>query len=357
MIFTVKFLPASYGDCIWIEYGNPNSIKRILIDGGRGGTTKRIKELIDDLPLEERQFELIVITHIDRDHIEGVLNLLEENRLDFGAKSLWFNGWKHLTSDPEIESFGAMQGERLTAAILKHTIPWNPEFGSGAVVIPDEGDLPIINLEGGMKLTLLSPTVNNLKVLRNTWEKEIIKAGLLPGYGEDDEVEDKNTDIEIFGFTNTDVEDLIHEEFVEDKSSANGSSISFIATFLEKSVLFTGDSFPSVIVDSLNKIEKGLIHFDLVKLSHHGSAHNTSPQLIEKLNCNKFVISTNGSIYQHPDNVTVARILKKEGNTKEILFNYKTEFNKIWDDKDLKEKYDFITHYPSDDNGISIELQ
>src|SRR5215470_9949055 len=133
MKYDVNFLPARYGDCILIEYGKDSKTCRVLIDGGTGGTKENIRKIVEALPEDERHFELMVITHIDRDHIEGVLSLLEEDELAFSVDDLWFNGWKHLPEN-EDETLGAMQGERLTAAITKHNISWNDAFGKKAVV-------------------------------------------------------------------------------------------------------------------------------------------------------------------------------------------------------------------------------
>ena len=179
--FEIRFLPARYGDCIWIEYGDHNLTSRILIDGGTAGTKTDIKKLISALPEEDRHFELMIVTHIDRDHIEGILSLLEEDELSFRVDDFWFNGWDHL---PETdEAFGAVQGERLSAAILKHHLNWNKKFEGHAVVIPDDGILPVKIMGGGIKITLLSPQIQNLAYLRSKWEKEVKEAGLIPGFG------------------------------------------------------------------------------------------------------------------------------------------------------------------------------
>ena len=56
MRFDINFLPARYGDCIWIEYGTNNKTHRILIDGGTSGTKADIKELIEALPVKRASF-------------------------------------------------------------------------------------------------------------------------------------------------------------------------------------------------------------------------------------------------------------------------------------------------------------
>ena len=33
-LFRIEMMPACSGDCIWIEYGNPQSPHKLLIDGG-----------------------------------------------------------------------------------------------------------------------------------------------------------------------------------------------------------------------------------------------------------------------------------------------------------------------------------
>ena len=81
----------------------------------------------------------MVVTHIDRDHIEGILALLEEDELPFKVDDFWFNSWQHL-KQVRTEELGAGQGERLTAAIIKHQIKWNKAFENKAVVIPGSGD-------------------------------------------------------------------------------------------------------------------------------------------------------------------------------------------------------------------------
>jgi len=351
MIFNVNFLPAKYGDCIWIEYGEAGDTKRILIDGGTSGTKKHIRELLDAIP-GDKHFELIVVTHIDRDHLEGILSLLDEDELDFTVGAIWFNGWNHLPGNDPLEHFGAVQGERLTASILKHELPWNKKFDGKAVMIHDDQPLPEITLDGGMKLTLLSPTMENLAVLRDKWEKEVEKANLIPGFGL---VEPQDDGIEPFGADEPDVEALFEEEFHEDEAAANGSSIAFLASYGGKSVLFAGDSFPGVILRSLNKLYEGKAPVDLVKLSHHASAHNTSPELITKLDCKRFVISTNGSIYKHPSQVTVARVIRLQGPGTELIFNYKTAYNRCWDLTSLKEKYNYVATFPQDE-GIEVSV-
>ena len=114
----IDMLPAAQGDALWIEYGDEHSPKRILIDGGTKGSWKEgLRARIEGLPAADRHFELLIVTHIDADHIDGALKLLQDETLGTSFGDVWFNGWRHL---PEtLEPLGPVAGERLTDAIVE----------------------------------------------------------------------------------------------------------------------------------------------------------------------------------------------------------------------------------------------
>lgn len=354
-VFNVNALPATFGDCLLVEYGDEKKLHRILIDGGTGGTKASIKKIFSLLPEQDKELELLIVTHIDQDHIEGILSILEEKTLPFKIKSIWYNGYLHLPSD-DTESFGPEQGERLTAAILRHSLKWNTEFDEKAVVIADNGELPVVILEGGMKLTLLSPTNEKLRLLRPVWEKELEENGLKAGFGYNIDNKDKENDTESFGAGLLNIEELAARPFKEDRREGNGSSIAFKAEYFGKSVLFCADAHPSVLIESLDKLEKEVHKFDLVKVSHHGSHSNTGPDFLKKISSPKFLVSTNGSRYKHPHAEAIAQIIISDKNQKELIFNYKTAFNSMWDSPLLKSKYNYKTDYSENGSNSLIEL-
>ena len=77
-MLNLEMLPAAHGDCLWIEYGDGKQTRRILIDGGPAHTYPALRARILHLPPDARRFELLVITHIDGDHIEGIVRLLQD---------------------------------------------------------------------------------------------------------------------------------------------------------------------------------------------------------------------------------------------------------------------------------------
>jgi beta-lactamase superfamily II metal-dependent hydrolase len=155
-VFEIEMLPAREGDCLWLRYGSAKMPRQILVDAGRSATyQKDLRPRLLALPPRQRTFELFVITHIDRDHIEGALDLLEDDSLPVRFKQIWFNGYDHLHS-AEIETFGALQGERLTTALLKWKPAWN-RCAKGRAIRVRGTTLPKIKLDSGMTLTVLSP--------------------------------------------------------------------------------------------------------------------------------------------------------------------------------------------------------
>src|SRR5262245_38687628 len=96
----IEMLTDGHGDCLWFEYGNPSKPSRVLIDGGATGTYKRaLRDKLRALGAQTPPFELLVVTHIDADHIAGTLDLLEDRDMPFKASDVWFNGYRHLPDE------------------------------------------------------------------------------------------------------------------------------------------------------------------------------------------------------------------------------------------------------------------
>lgn len=340
-MFEIEMLPAREGDCLWLRYGSKTAPKQILVDAGRAGTYKDLRARLLALPKSQRTFELFVITHIDRDHIEGSMALLEDATLPIKFKDIWFNGYDHLKS-AKLETFGAVQGERVTAALLRRKTLWNKTWKGKAAALRGNA-LPKVKLAGGMTLTLLSPDRQKLLELIPTWEKECRDAGLIPG--------SKARRKELPGleeFGPIDVDALATTKFDPDTTRPNGTSIALIAEYAGKRVLLGADAHVDRLVSSLQKLAKGKkrLAIDLFKVSHHGSEGNISRELLEAVDCPTYLISTNGSYFKHPKPVALARILKFGGADKTVAFNYRSKFTDVWDQPALKAKYRYRAIYP-----------
>jgi len=341
-LFRVEMLPAHEGDCLFISYGDTSSPRYIVIDGGRSSTWAFLKQKLVDALGHDGVCELLVITHIDRDHIEGAISLVEDLAFAGRFKDVWFNGYHHLL-DKSFEAFGPVQGERLSAALRKPRWAWNAAFGGAPVCVASDKPLSI-ELADGMLVTLLSPNRAKLSALAPKWADEVEKAGLVLGKQSIEEPEG----YEALG--PIDVDMLAASPFHGDTSKPNGSSIAFLLEFEGKRALFAGDAHVDLLIESLGplaKRENGKVRIDALKVSHHGSKSNVSTELLNLLDCKRFLISTDGSHFRHPDREAVARIVSTCGGDAELFFNYRSEQTTAWENPKTVDRFGYRPIYSS----------
>ncbi len=333
-MFRIELLPALHGDCIMIQYGSADAPRRILIDGGPVGAYEALTARVDKLPPGRRRFELLVITHIDADHIEAAVRLLAERSKDFYFDDVWFNGWRHLDDGKGI--LGAVSGEFLSALIKKKvgTERWNKAdpFKKGTIKAGEER-LPTASINDGMHLTVLSPTDEKLHMLRKTWEKDVKKKGFGPGDLDAAlSLLSKNKRLAPKGLLGGSYQEA-GERFKMDGSIANASSIALLAECEGKRCLLLADAHPDVVTASLRRLlppGERKLRIDAVKLSHHGSSANTTPELLDLIDCKRFLISTNGDVFGHPDASTIDMILRRARPGVTLFFNYYSKTTQAW---------------------------
>ncbi|MCC0036384.1 MAG: MBL fold metallo-hydrolase [Hoeflea sp.] len=343
--FTIDMLPAREGDCIWIEYGDESQTHRILIDGGRSSAYDTLRQRFDALPDAERELDLLVCTHVDADHIEGLLKLIKDPSLPVRFRDVWFNGYVHLTRPTGAETFGAKQGEQLTDGIVDRQWSWNGAFGKQSVVVGDNGPLPVIELAGGMRVTLLSPHWPALESLRPIWKKECEKAGLIPGVQAEAEVDDG---VERFGgLSVAKVRELAAAPYKKDTSKANGSSIALLLEYGGKTALLAGDAHGEAMEASIGRLTGGSkLAVDVLKLSHHGSQGTLPPSLLDVVDCESFLVSTDGSRHDHPDREAIARLAVSREGGFSLIGNYRSAEMLEWDQASLKRAFGYSVQLP-----------
>ena len=367
-MFRINLLPARYGDSLWIEYGNPARPRWVLIDGGLASTYDALKARLARTLPSQRRFDLLAVTHVDADHIEGMVTLLADRNLAFSADDVWFNAWRHFSPAPR-SLLGPVQGEFLSALIDRRRLNWNKSFADpGFYYSPaaiGAGDLPEVTLDGGMKITLLAPDRTALEKLKRSWKRAVQKAGIeagnLPAWEARLSETPRLLPKSLLGAEGTRLEALARAESGQDHSVANGSSLAFLAEYDGKAVLFAGDAPPGILVASLGRLLQkrrlDRLTLDAFKVSHHGGSKNTTLELVEILDCQLYLFSTNGERFGHPDRGTVARILTARGAPCRLVFNYRSPANTAWDEPDLKAAYRYETCYPAgNEQGSSVEL-
>jgi hypothetical protein len=370
-IFRVKLLPALHGDCIWIEYGEPDAPRRVLIDGGPVGAYPALVREIEKLPADQRTFELLVVTHIDADHIDGIVKLLVHAELGVKYREVWFNGWPQLKRLPTLAAAtatedegkrGALSGSYLDHLLVRGGEANNARFDGRAVCIADAGPLPVVHLDGGLDLTLLSPTVDKLRDLRANWEQAFRKMGGNP----DDRALVAAKLAQDRRFRGEEGAALaVPSGFDEaaalalelDAAVANGSSIAFVAEYAGRRCALLGDAHAPLVEKSFRRLARGRneprLELTALKLSHHGSKGNTTPGLMNAIDCRTYAVSTNGSVFHHPDDQAL-RCVVHYAKPARLLFNYRSERTAGWSNTGPDIDPDYASRYPEHDGDCLV---
>lgn len=344
-MFRIELLPARHGDCIWITYGEPDQLCRILIDGGPAPTWE---ETLRDRIRDTSELELFVLTHIDADHVAGAIPFLQEER-GVTFDDVWFNGWRHL---PRTRFLSARQGETFSTVLVDRELPWNRLFDGEAIQVT-AGGLPEVTLPGGMRITVLSPTPKQLGRLRRRWADELLRHGLVPGaHHQYRQFLARQPNL------STDVPALAATPFRGDGSVPNAASLAFLAEYGAKTALFTGDATAPVLVRTIKRLLEARgatrLGVDALKVSHHGSRGNTSTALLQLLDCPRYLISSNGAIHNLPDNETIGRIVHCAARP-ELVFNYDCPRTEVWARRDLQSRYGFRAVF-GNDGHVTVDL-
>jgi beta-lactamase superfamily II metal-dependent hydrolase len=344
-VLAIRVLPAGHGDALVVEYGSRDRIHRLLVDGGPlGAWDSTVKPAL--LALPNQRFEAFVVTHIDEDHIGGAIKLLNDTDLRHRVGDVWFNGYIHCDKAYHDDVLGPIDGERLTHRIGKGGFAWNSPFapriddhiGGPVVVARQKNKLPAIKLPGGATIHLLSPTWDQLDKLAQVWESVVAKAGIAPGEGTPLEarklpVRQRDMPPLPASLDRKSLERLA-EPTCPDTSEANGSSIAFIVEYERRRVLLGADAHADVLVQSLrtfgDSVGEDRVRLDLVKLPHHGSKANVTTELIDVIDAKRYVVSTNGDNFGHPDYAALARIILASRQPPTFYCNYRTPVTTAW---------------------------
>jgi len=272
-----------------------------------------------------------MVSHIDDDHIKGVLELTKEltetqgtpllkikgvwhNTFDniignnpekltgavkaqFGAASLSGDGEEVEGLDPDVARVlsSVSQGFRLRDDLraLGLTQRTNPQF-KGKVVMAKAKAKPI-DMGKGLKFTVIGPMNDEVLALQNAHDEFLQKK------------KDKESEASLAAFT--------------DKSVANLSSLVVLAEVGEKRILLTGDARGDKVLEGLElvgllkKDGKSKIHVDILKGPHHGSNRNVEAIFFRRVTADHYVFSGNGE-HGNPERETLEMLLAERGNAK-----------------------------------------
>lgn len=362
--------PAKNGDAFLITE-NSSKPTAILIDGGYASTFQQwIFPDLKHLAHLGYALDLVVATHIDADHVAGLLEFFKVNGNSQAPKliqveNVWHNSLRSFSSSTkalanltiddkdllsEIQRRGyplpagaevepveisARQGSSLAALLLGGEYFWNASNGTQSI---NSEEAPTLNLPEDIRIRVIGPSVTRLEELRRQWVADLRRLGFTGQIGENDVFDDAFEFLcaydtlraavhaqptTISASTNLSLGDV----YLSDNSVTNGSSIALIIELGIYRLLFLGDSWAEDIEVTLRALPDATfpIIFDAIKISHHGSQHNTSPALLELIDAPIFLISSSGERHNHPDIEVLKAIVDRPATFKRHLyFNYTT---------------------------------
>ncbi|HET7802106.1 MAG TPA: MBL fold metallo-hydrolase [Humibacillus xanthopallidus] len=361
----IELLPARLGDCLLVEClredGRP---WRMLIDGGPPDTWPLLEARLRRMPADDQAIDVAVITHIDSDHIGGMIPLLSSD-LTSRIGDVWFNGRTHLPSD-QGGARSIDQGETVVSTLLGGArpglaagkmpggpLPWNTAFGGGAIDTAAPAGVAHVSIPGGPTITVVSPTLTQLHKLGATWLQVVAQAQREERPLPQPDVLEPLTDLQALASRTT----------VKDTSVANGSSIAVLVEHRGASAVLAGDAFGPVLAAGLAGIAKarGLkrLEVDAFKLPHHGSQANVTAALLATAPAGNYLVSSNGDVFHHPDDIALARVITGAPTPPALWFNYRNARTARWADPALTGRYGHTANFPDPaqpDAGVVLEL-
>jgi beta-lactamase superfamily II metal-dependent hydrolase len=353
------------GDCLLLETdGTP--ARYVLVDGGPAGTFgEHASNYLAAVMPRHRPLDAIVVSHVDRDHVVGILDLLADVRrrevdgeeAALKPSELWYNsfgdaidddgtiatGMRQILANAVAAStamtdcaaavLGIAEGEQLRRTALILGIPINRTVG-GALVSADAGCGRVVEL-AGLRTTIVGPTGRNLERLRQEWREWVGRNRLAAR-------PDKLANA--------------------DSSVPNLSSIVMLVEDARGSALLTGDARGDHIEEGLDQAglrPDGVLHVDLMKVQHHGSGRNATRGFFRRNTADSYVVSTNGR-HGHPAIETLTWIVEEAqaaGRRIEIVATYDTASLQELRRRHPPETSGYAIRLPgAGDDGVAIEV-
>ncbi len=312
-MFRLEFLNARHGDSIVVRW---DTDRLMLIDGGPDGVYEStLRPYLLGLP-HPITLEVACVTHVDDDHIQGILALLQELRRKrrdqlpelVRIKRLWHNSVDELLdrADPGLvastqdvldqaradPAVGASYNQGRTVrddAVylgLEGNVPFNAPVVSGATAGV-----------AGLTVTIVSPGQKALDQLATRWRAAKQKKD--PA--------------------------AIAQAFV-DRSVPNLSSIAMHVRHGTHSVLLLGDARGDHVLRGLEHANLlspgGTLNVDVLQLPHHGSENNVEPEFFGRIRAHHYVVSADGVKHHHPSENTLRWLVE----SREAADDYEIHF-------------------------------
>ncbi len=329
---TLEALQAKHGDALLLHYGPDDQPGLVIIDGGPTGVFRAVLASRLAGLAQERggtlQVRLMMVSHIDDDHVQGILDLTEELAeakkdqrpppLNLRVQTLWHNTFDDLLGT-EADALAAplataaqsasagtalpaglrldrpaaavvasvAQGRKLRDSARALGIALNSPVG--ALIEAPEGGQLSLKLGSGLGFTVLGPRAERVAALRAEWDEQLRKMRA----------------------ARPDQAAALAAAFA-DRSVFNLSSLIIMAEVEGARILLTGDARGDDILLGLERaglLAGGACHVDLLKVPHHGSQRNVTEEFFRQVTADHYVISADGR-HGNPDLEALRMILE-----------------------------------------------
>lgn len=385
----IQTFPVGSGDCITLLLKNGDKEMHIMVDCGR------YKPEVNDYVKNEfhGHIDYLIVTHIDNDHIKGLIEMLS-SKPDLTINHIFYNCYQRTSENlqewdekmvenmkrvfdhlPVIvdmleQKINAETSKSLAELILGNDNwkkAWRREY------IIDESSMVDLGNDMG-RIIFLSPNKEALDTLDKKYRllfwKTLYKPKKLDYDKEETIYESLMRIMEQEDNEGLDEEPVSSKvldenalkfyaaEKMKDLSPENEASIAFIWEHEGHRILFMGDANPNQVVkkigDVYNDAPKPVL-FDAIKISHHGSAHSTSKELVNVADSERYFVT--GGASARPSYQALARIiiapLPEDLSHREIRYNRENDILKsLASNESLKDKL----HYSITANANEYEV-
>lgn len=393
---TIKTFPCKEGDCIFmkLEDTDAHTSYHIMIDCG-ALTSDIVDYIVNAL---NKRIDLLVATHIDSDHIDGITAMLFDSKLkDLQINKIIYNCYQNVsngarTATPNDIAEKMNMISNIVGDDSDTHISVKTSVSLGAVIAKDDHLKNAWNKESitedtepldlGEKwgvIKFLAPTQSALDDLYSTFRKEYasVTGCRIP----ESPYEDWERMIELLvkldsqrkhRFYGKKISSLLLDEggFLDARKAeisdssltpANKASIAFVWECNGHRVLFLGDARCPIVAKKLRRLygEKKQV-FDAVKIAHHGSKFNTNTDFSEKVDAHTYFL-TGGSETVGHDMECLSKLLFRTEHDKfhrQLRYNVETHtIQELNSDqiKELRNKYNF--EIVSDTNTPAYEFE
>jgi beta-lactamase superfamily II metal-dependent hydrolase len=372
----LKIFDGFDGDCMLLESADG---RRILCDGGRSTSMREnVRGELTKLRKAKQGIDVVYVSHVDADHITGVLALLQDeldwrihdHRVKNGLKksppkaprppvigTVWHNAFRDQVDENDVDQIASL----LAAAVptlngtgVKALESAATQLGDLSLAVadalkvsqlisPNLLDIPVNKLPGksgkpkllmqrknqaafklgSLDITIVGPGRKELQDLARGWNNwlkdntEAVKAIRARMKKRVDEFSNGNLNGLLF--------DLREWNGIPDFKGVTAPNIASLMMMVEeggKRILLTGDGQQDFILEGLEATgfmpHGGAIHVDVLKVQHHGSENNLDKNFCRHVSADHYVFCGNGA-HGNPELSVIRDIFNSRLGEKALL--------------------------------------